>query len=198
MARVPVDSGWKRGSYSYELFAGFDEYLVEQFVRRTAVGKFRIVTFKIVRALDAAVFPRHILLRNIDPERIRAVALLKLDLAFTGEEPVNEKLGGIGMRRFIYEADGAAAGAQRAPFLKLKSFSQRKPLLDRFFAFAGVAGDTHGELAGGQPIDWLAVVAGDGPVHPRIGGDDFPFPLGIEQVPIAREFLRAHEVGIVA
>src|SRR5215831_2979743 len=115
MARVQVDSRiafdtvqefrWKRGSYSYELFAGFDEYLVEQFVRRTAVGKFRIVTFKIVRALDAAVFPRYILLRNIDSERIRAVALLKLDLAFTGKEPVHEKFGGIRMRRFINEAD---------------------------------------------------------------------------------------------
>ena len=46
-----------------------------------------------------------ILLRNIDPERVRAVAFLKLDLAFAGEEPVHEKLGGIRMRRFINEAD---------------------------------------------------------------------------------------------
>jgi hypothetical protein len=91
------------------LFTGFDEYLVEQFVRRPAVGKSRVVAFKVVRALDAAVFRRHILLRNIDPERVRAVALLKLDLAFPGEEPVHEQLGGIGMRRFIDETDGAAA-----------------------------------------------------------------------------------------
>src|SRR5882724_2180713 len=211
---------------SEELFAGFDEYLVKQFVRRTAVRKSRVVAFKIVRALDAAVFPRHILLRNIDPERVRAVALLKLDLAFTGEEPVHEELGGIGMRRFIEEADGAATCAQRAAFLQLESFAERKPLLDRFFAFPGIAGDADGELAGGQPVDRLAIVAGDGhvhlaiepahelgaelgmvvkkehrsvhTVHARIGGDDFSFPLGIEQVPICRELLRAHEVGVVA
>src|SRR5207249_7644123 len=139
-----------------ELFARFDEYLVKQFVRRTAVRKSRVVAFKIVRALDAAVFPRHILLRNIDPERVRAVALLKLDLAFTGEEPVHEKLGGVGMRCFIDEADGTAACAQRAALLQLESFSQRKPLLDRFFALPGVAGDADSELAGGQPIDRLA------------------------------------------
>jgi hypothetical protein len=48
-----------RGSFSSEeLLAGFDEYLVEQFVRRTAVRKSRVVAFEIVRALDAAVFPR--------------------------------------------------------------------------------------------------------------------------------------------
>src|SRR5438874_10111914 len=148
-----------------ELFARFDEYLVKQFVRRTAVRKSRVVAFKIVRALDAAVFPRHILLRNIDPERVRAVALLKLDLAFTGEEPVHKKLGGVGVRRFIYEADGAAPCAQRAAFFQLESFSQRKPLLDRFFRFPGVARDADGEFAGGQPINRLAVVTGDGHVH---------------------------------
>src|SRR5215813_3233770 len=219
------------GSYTIdnlarELFAGFREYLVEQFVRRTAVRKSRIVAFKIVRALDPAVFPRHHVLRNIDSERIRAVALLKLDLAFTGEEPVHEKLGGIGMRCFINETDGAAACAQRTAFLQLESFSQRKSLFDRFFAFSGVARDADGELARGQPVDWLAVVTGDGhvhlaiepahelgaelrmvvkkqygsvhTVHARIGGDDFPFPLGIEQVPIRRELSWAHQVGVVA
>src|SRR5215475_3465654 len=211
---------------SEDLFAGFAEYLVEQFVRRTAVRKSRVVAFKIVRALDPAVFPRHHVLRNIDAERVGAVALLKLDLAFTGEEPVHEKLGSIGMRCFIKEADSAAACAQRAAFLELESLSQRKTLFDRFFAFSGVARNTDGELAGGQPIDWLAVVTGDGhvhlaiepahelgaelrmvvkkqyrsvhTVHARIGGDDFPFPLGIEQVPIRRELFWAHQVGIVA
>src|SRR5438093_5380218 len=135
-----------------ELFARFDEYLVKQFVRRTAVRKSRVVAFEILRALDAAGFPRHVVLRNIDPERVRAVTLLKLDLAFTGEEPVHEKLGGIGMRCFIYEADGAAACAQRAALLQLESFSERKPLLDRFFALPGVGGAGDSDLARAQPI----------------------------------------------
>ena len=42
---------------SEELFTGFGEYLVEQFVRRTAVRESRVVAFEIVRAIDAAVFP---------------------------------------------------------------------------------------------------------------------------------------------
>src|SRR5262245_19097592 len=88
---------------SEDVFAGVAEYRVEPYLRRTAVRKSRVVAFKIVRALDPAVFPRHHVLRNIDAERVVAVALLKLDLAFTGEDPVHEKLGTIGLRCFIKE-----------------------------------------------------------------------------------------------
>jgi len=83
------------------LLAGFGEYLVEQFVRRTAVGKSRVVAFKIVRALDAVrmfqpfkPFKRCALFKPFKLSSAscvqkfkrlpsdRVVALLKLDLAF--------------------------------------------------------------------------------------------------------------------
>ena len=55
------------------LFAGLAEYFVEQFVRRSAVGKSLVVAVEIFHAFDAAVFRRPVLLRNIDLERVRAV-----------------------------------------------------------------------------------------------------------------------------
>ena len=155
----------------------FGKYLVQQLVRRAAVGEFNVVAIKVIHTVEPAVFRQDVLFGDVDSEGVRAVAPLKLDLAFAREEPVHEQLGGVRMRRVIDQADRASARAQRSPFLQLEDLSQRETLLDRLLRFARVARYAEREFTRREPVDRLAVVARDRQVHLAV---EPPYEFGAE------------------
>src|SRR5215813_13500582 len=111
------------------------------------------------------VLLQDVLLRNVDPEGVRAIPRLIGDLPFSGEEPVDKNLRGVGMRRVLKQAYCAPSGSQSPPLLKVKDLPNRQALLHRPLCLARVARHAESEFARGKPINRLAVIAGKGYVH---------------------------------
>src|SRR4029453_17751225 len=85
------------------LFAGLAQYFVEQFVRRSAVGKSVVVAVEIFHAVCPQIFFRHVVFRNLDPERVGAgagpvlAAFLNLRLSRAGKQTIDKNLGRVGI-----------------------------------------------------------------------------------------------------
>ena len=111
------------------LFVHFTQDLVEQFVRRLAVGVVIIVGVEVIGAVFAPNFFGQIILGNVDALRIRAGArpslapFLYLHLPFARQQPVDENFSGIWMRRVLHQTQRAARGAQRATFFQIENLT---------------------------------------------------------------------------